>query len=84
MIPEEIVFLPEVNAIIQMVRKIVKIFSMSPVNNNILQEEVIRLPERKGKMLKLQLDFKTRWNTIVGKNSMNKLRLKRGFNPRIV
>ena len=65
--PKKIVFLPEVNAIIQMVRNVVKIFSGSPVNNNILQAEVVRLPERKGKELKLKLDCKTRWNTIVGK-----------------
>ena len=65
---KEIVFLPEVNAIIQMVRNIVKIFSGSPNNNSTLQSEVVRLPERKGKELKLKLDCKTRWNTIVGEN----------------
>ena len=66
--PQKIVFLPEVEAVIQKVRKIVKIFTYSDVNNNILQIEVVRLPERKGKELKLKLDCKTRWNTIVGKN----------------
>lgn len=42
--PQKIVFLPEVEALIQKVRKIVKIFTYSPVNNNILQAEVVRLP----------------------------------------
>ena len=55
------------DALIQKVRKVIKIFSGSPVNNNILQAEVVRLPERKGQELQLKLDMKTRWNTIVGK-----------------
>ena len=64
---EDIVFLPEVEAIIKMVLEVVKVFSGSPVKNNILQGEVVRLPERKGKELRLKLDCPTRWNTIVGK-----------------
>ena len=53
-----IVFLPDVEVIIKKVRSIVKIFTSSPNNNNILQEEVMKL---KKKELKLIRDCKTRW-----------------------
>ena len=64
-VTDPIVFLPEVEAIINKVRTVVKIFTSSPNNNHTLQQEVVKLPARKGKELKLKLDCKTRWNTIV-------------------
>ena len=63
--PEEIEFLPEVNALIQKVRNVVKVFTYSDVNNHVLQQEVTKTEKTE---LRLKLDMKTRWDTIVGKN----------------
>ena len=51
-----------INEILQNFRKIVRFFRKSPVRNDILQRYV---EEKEGKKLKLILDCRTRWNSLI-------------------
>lgn len=47
---------------VKIMREIVKLFKYSPVRNSVLQAEAIKMI---GKELKLKLDLKIRWNSLV-------------------
>jgi len=51
----------DLHNLLQIIRKIVVVFRKSPVKNNILQQYV---KKAHGKELNMQIDCKTRWNTI--------------------
>lgn len=60
--PEDMTTRPDITQAIQDVRKIVKLFRKSPMNNGLLQAYV---KEEKGHELQLLLDTRTRWNSLV-------------------
>lgn len=61
-VPETVTTRPDISQAIEDVRKIVKLFRKSPMNNGLLQTYV---KEEKGHELQLLLDTRTRWNSLV-------------------